>query len=199
MDHRRLQAAASAYPYLRGLFAMPAGLLWVVAALGNWSWGPFRHAGVFIAAVAVVGGLCVLASRHYDRHFGRVTPTQSQQLKATGVAAAGVALMVAGSLLLRSRVSWSLDLPVNAIPAMFATLMLIYYASLTGLAVHHWLIWGTLLAAGALPVWNGADPSNIGLVLTGVAVSLNGFFDHRQLVRSLDTSIPPVPGADHAG
>lgn len=46
------------------------------------------------------------------------------------------------------------------------------------------IVWGALLVIGALPVWNGADPSNIGLLLAGLAVILNGALDHRLFVRT---------------
>ena len=36
-----------------------------------------------------------------------------------------------------------------------------------------------------LPVWDGADPSNIGLVMRGVAVMLSGVLDHRLFVAHL--------------
>ena len=95
-----------------------------------------------------------------------------------------VAVVLGGSTLLRSRADWSLDLPVNAIAVTFAVVMLISYGIGVGLKAHHVIIWGTLLVAGALPVWNGADPSNIGLVLAGVAVIVSGVFDHRLFVRT---------------
>jgi hypothetical protein len=83
---------------------------------------------------------------------------------------------------MRSQADWSLDLPVNAIAVTFALVMLLSYAIGVGLKTHHVVIWGALLAAGALPVWDGADPSNIGLVLAGVAVMASGVFDHRLFV-----------------
>jgi hypothetical protein len=49
---------------------------------------------------------------------------------------------------------------------------------------HHVIIFGTLLVAGLLPVWTGADPSNIGLFLAGIAFIATGIFDHRLLVRT---------------
>ena len=82
-----------------------------------------------------------------------------------------------------------------------AALMLVYYAAVVGLRRHHVVIWGALLVAGALPVWNGSDPSNIGLVLAGVAVMINGAFDHRVLARTLGPPAPPTPalGHEHVG
>ena len=53
-----------------------------------------------------------------------------------------------------------------------------------GLKAHHVIIWGALLVVGAVPVWNGADPGNIGLVLAGVAVMVSGVFDHRLFVHT---------------
>ncbi len=90
-------------------------------------------------------------------------------------------------MLLHGRAGGSVDLPVNAIAVTFALFMLIFYAIVVGLRAHHVIIWGALLVAGALPVWGGADPSNvsnIGLVLAGVAVMASGVFDHRTFVHT---------------
>jgi hypothetical protein len=199
VDRRRLQSAAADYPYLRGLLAIPLGVLFVVSALGNWQWGPLRHGSVFVGAVLMIGLLCALINRHYNEHYGRVTPSARQQLKVAAAGATGVALMIGTTMLLRSRASWSLDLPVNAIAAAFGLLMIVYYAVVVGLRAHHLLIWGALLTVGLLPVWTGADPSNIGLVLAGAAVIVNGVFDHRLLVRTLGPSAPTTLGPGNAG
>jgi hypothetical protein len=66
--------------------------------------------------------------------------------------------------------------------------MLASYAIVAGLRTHHVVIWGGLLVAGLVPVWGGADPSNIGLVLAGLAGMTNGIFDHRLLVRTFASS-----------
>jgi hypothetical protein len=96
----------------------------------------------------------------------------------------GLAVIGGGSALLRSQADWSLDLPVNATAITLAAVMLISYALGVGLKAHHVIIWGSLLVAGAIPVWTGDDPSYIGLVLTGVAFMVCGVFDHRLLVRT---------------
>ena len=149
MDQTQLRSAAAEYPYLRGLISVPAGLLFIVAALGNAEWGPFRHDWVFIAALLVIAAACAAINRFYNEHYGRVTPSTRQQVKAAAVAGAGVVLMIVLSLLLRSRASWSLDLPVNPIPAVFGGLMLAYSAAVAGLRPHHLVIWGSLIVAGA--------------------------------------------------
>ena len=185
MDQTQLRSAAAEYPYLRGLISVPAGLLFIVSALGNIGWGPLEHDWVFVLALLLIAAACAAVIRFYNEHYGRVTPSTRQQLKAAAVAAAGVVLIIGLSTLLRSRASWSLDLPVNPFPAVFGGLMLAYTAAVAGLRLHHLVIWGGLIVAGLLPVWDGADPSNAGLVMAGVAVMVNGVFDHLQIVRTL--------------
>jgi 4-hydroxybenzoate polyprenyltransferase len=192
MDLRRLQSAAAEYPYLRGLISVPAGLLFIVAALGNWEWGPFAHAWVFLLALLVIAGACAAVNRYYNEHYGRVTPSTRQQIKAGAVAIAGVALVFGVSLLLRSRADFSLDLPVNPIAVTFAVLMLAHSAAVTGLRPHHVVIWGSLFVAGALPVWTGADPSNLALLMCGAAVMVNGVLDHLALVRTFGPATPSL-------
>jgi hypothetical protein len=105
--------------------------------------------------------------------------------------------MAGGSLLLRSRAAWSLDLPVNPIAISFALVMLISYGIGVGLKTHHVIIWGALLVAGALPVWNGPDPSNIGLLLAGVGVIVSGLFDHRLFVQTFGSrTLPDLEAGD---
>jgi hypothetical protein len=53
-----------------------------------------------------------------------------------------------------------------------------------GSRTHHLAIWGALLIAGAVPLWDGPDPSNVGLVMAGVAVTTSGALDHLLLVRT---------------
>ena len=181
---RRPEAAAPIYSHLRGLLAIPAGLLFVLAALGNWQVGPFRHDLVFLAGVLAIGLAYVLVARAYQEHYGRMRSSPADELRGAAVIALALAVVVVGSLALRSRVSWSLDLPVNAIAVSFAVTMLASYAIGRVLRPHHLVVWGALLAAGALPVWTGADPSNVGLLLCGAAVMLSGVLDHLAFVRA---------------
>ena len=128
MQRERLESTAAVYAYLRGALAIPAGLLFVLAALGNREVGPFRHHWVFIAGVLAIGGAYQLIARAYRRHYGRATPSGEQQLRSAVAVVLGVAIVAGGSLLLRSRAAWSLDLPVNAIAVTFAIGMLVGYA-----------------------------------------------------------------------
>jgi hypothetical protein len=188
MERRKLESAAANNSHLRGLFAIPVGLLLIISALGNWKWGPLAHDWVFFGCVLVIGAACLALSRYYNEHYGRATLSTRQQVRAAVTVVIGAPLVFGGSLLARSRADWSLDLQVNPTAATFALLMLVWYATIVGLKAHHVIIWGALLVAGALPVWNGADPSNIGLVLAAVAVMLSGLFDHRLLVHTFGSS-----------
>jgi hypothetical protein len=192
MIRRELESAAARYTYLRGLLLIPPGLLFIVAALGNWQVGPFQHDWFFVAAVLAIGAGYLVILRYYNEHYGRLNPTSAQQALAAVAIVLCAGLMFGMSLLLRSRAEWSLDLPVNAIAISFALVMLISYAIGVGLHRHHVVIWGTVLVAGALPVWDGADPSNVGLVIDGVALMLSGLFDHRLFVRAFGTPKLPV-------
>jgi len=184
MQREKLETAAANYTYLRGLLCIPAGALFVLAALGNWEVGPLDQAWMFVVLAAAILLASVPIYNHYNKHYGRLTPTTRQRVRGAAAMAIGLAVVVLGSMLLRSRVGWSLDLPVNATAVTLAAIMLITYAIGVGLKTHHVVIWGALLLAGALPVWTGADPSNVGLVMTGVAVMLSGIFDHRLFVRT---------------
>ena len=199
MQRRHLETAAANYSYLRGLLLIPGGALCIVAALGNWGAGPLRHSWVLFAAVLVIGVASLLIARFYNENYGRLSPSTSQQVRGALAVTIGVAVMIGGSLLLRSRADWSLDLPINATAVAFAVLMLVSYAIGVGLKPHHVIIWGALLVAGALPVWNGADPSNIGLVLAGVAFMVSGVFDHRLFIRTFGPPKLPTLNNGNAG
>jgi hypothetical protein len=194
MERQKLESAATEYKYLRGLYGIPLGLVIILAALGNWRWGPLRHDWAFIAGVALAGAACLPITRFYDERYGRVTLSTRQQVRAAGAALLAGPFVFGASLLARSRAGWSLDLPVNTIAASLALVMLATYAASVGIRRHHFVICGALLLAGVLPVWTGGDPSNIGLVLAGTATIANGVLDHRLLERTFG----PPSGLDLA-
>jgi hypothetical protein len=188
MERRELEGAAAKYTYLRGLLYLPAGALFVLAALGNWQVGFLRHNWAFLLVAVLIGATSLPITRYYNARYGRLTPSTAQEVRAGVAVFIAAAVMFGGALLLRSRAAWSLDLPVNAIAVSFALVMLISYVIVVGLKPHHVVIWGTLLVIGALPVWNGADPSNVGLLLAGAAVIVDGIFDHRLFVQTFGPS-----------
>ena len=174
---RETQAAAS-YSSFRGLLQVPAGALIVLAALANWEVGPFSEAWAFPVALALLCLASLPIYRHYQEHYGRIEASTRQQAKTVAAIAIAVVVVIGGSLLLRSRASWSLDLPVNPIAITFALVMLVSHLLGAGIRAHHIAIWGGLLVAGAVPLWDGGDPSNAGLVMAGVAVIASGALDH---------------------
>jgi len=198
MKRRMIEAAGPSYAYLRGVLAIPAGCLFLLAALGNWQVGPLRHELVFVACVVVIGLAYGLVIRYYQDHYGRMSPSPRQQLRGAAAVALGIVVVLGGSLLLRSRAGWSLDLPVNAIAVTFAVVMLASYAIWGVLHAHHLVVWGSLFLAGALPFWTGADPSNIGLLMCGAAVIVCGVFDHIAFVRTFGPRELPAAGDGNA-
>jgi len=189
MERTKLEAAVAENSHLRGLFALPLAGLMILSALGNWELGPLRQSWFFVACALLIGATCLPISRYYNEHYGRVTPSKRQQTRAALTVVICLPLVIGGSLLLSSRASWSLDLPVNPTAISFALVMLVTYAMSVGLRAHHTVVFGALLVVGLLPVWERAGESgNAGLALAGVAVAVAGVLDHRLLVRTFGPS-----------
>jgi hypothetical protein len=184
MTRGDLHKTAAGLSYLRGLLMVPLGVVLVLSALANWNVGPLRQDWAIPLAVAIAGVAYLAIGRFYGEHYGRMRPSAGQHSRDMRAVAAAVAVVLGGALLLRSSADWSLDLPVNAIAVAFAAGMLISYAAGPGIRPHHLAIWGALLVAGAVPLWDGSDPSNIGLVMAGAAVTVSGALDHLLLVRT---------------
>lgn len=137
----------------------------------------------------MLAGTYLPIARYYNEHYGRATPSTRQNRRAAITVIIALPLIIGGSLLLSSRASWSLDLPVNPTAISCAFLMLMMYAMSVGLRTHHRIVFGVLLVAGVLPVWKHAGMSgNTGLLLAGVAIAAAGLFDHRMLVRTFGSS-----------
>lgn len=185
MDRRTLESAAAENAHLRGLYALPLGGLMILSALGNWEVGPLRNAWVFGGLALAILAPGLLLVRYYSERYGRATPSSQQQNKTVISAIISVAIVIGVSLLLSSRASWSLDLPVNPTAIALALVILLAYAMSVGVRSHHAVIFGALTLVGLLPVWGhqGAG-SNAGLALAGVAVITAGVLDHRLLVRT---------------
>ncbi len=146
--------------------------------------GPLQSSWVFLAIVALIGVACLPINNFYNRHYGTLRPSIGQQARAAAAVGVAIVVVVGGSTLLRSRAGWSLDLPVNANAVTLSLVILLSYAAGRVLKAHHLIIWGTVLVAGAIPLWDGADPSSIGLAIVGVAMMVNGVFDHLLFIRT---------------
>jgi hypothetical protein len=184
MDRTALEAAATSYSYLRGLLAIPVGAILIASALGNWGIGPLRHSWVFVAILVAAGGAALWILRYYNAHYGRISLSTRHEARTVVATVVGIVVLIGVELLARSRASWSLDLPVNATAVGLALFMLIYCGFTVGLKTRYLIIWGSLFAVGAIPLWDGGDPSNVGLVLAGIAAIAAGIVDHLMLVRT---------------
>ena len=174
MDRRHLEDAAVSYAHLRGLLLIPVGALCLLAALANWD---VVQTPVLAVGVVAIGLLWLAIRHHYREHYGSVRTSPRQQTRDTIALVLAAAIVFGFSVLLH-------DLPVNAIAIGFAVAMGIGYALGPGLRTHHLVILGALFIAGALPLWNGADSANTGLLLAGIALALTGVFDHRAFLHT---------------
>jgi hypothetical protein len=188
LERKRLEAAAAANHYLRGLVALPLGMVLVASALGNMEWGPFRHLWVVPVSWLVAGAAYLLITHAYNDNYGRVTPKTEPRTVAGTVLA--VVVMIGGPVLVQA-----LDLPVNGLGIAWGVVGLGYYVVTVGLRPHQVVIWGLVLVASLVPLWG--DPSttdtlNVGLLIVGVAMVATGILDHRLLVRTFG----PAGGLD---
>jgi len=189
MDRKDVDTAVAENTHLRGLYGVTAGLLAVVAALSNADRGPFAQ-GWFVGALAAVLALATLGVWvFYTRTFGRATPSSRDSRRMLLWIVIGVPVVIALSMLLSSKVPWSLDLPVNTSAIAIALVMLLAVGSTVGIRLHHALVYGALLVVGVLPVWErGGESGNTGLLLAGIALVVGGLLDHRLLVRRFGSS-----------
>jgi len=200
MERKDVESAVAENSQLRGLLGVPLGLVAIVASLGNVQWGPFRHDWAFGLAVLALGVLALGINRYYNARFGHSTPSFQFERKMLVVVVIGAPLVFLGSLLLSSRASWSLDLPVNTTAITMALMLLLVYAATVGIRVHHVVIFGTLLVVGAIPVWErGGMSGNSGLWLAGVAIIISGLLDHRLLVQRFGPARAIESEDDRAG
>lgn len=179
MNRRQLEQTPAAYSYLRGILAIPGGLVAVVFALGNWRAGPFASDLVVIAALALSACAWYAIDRAYRRRYGRMTQTPAAERRTVLAMALVVGLVFGGSMLL-----YALELRVNPIMVAFPVAFVALYGIGGALRAHHLAIWGTVLVAGVLPVWEAQpDPSNVALVVCGCAAIASGLLDHLAFTR----------------
>jgi hypothetical protein len=181
MERRDLETAAAHVIYLRGLFAIPIGMLFIITGLGNLGWDPLGNPLVFLGSLLALGAAYLGINRYYNDHYGRVTRSNRQQLRYTIASLILFPAAMVGGPILDS----SFDLPVSAFAAAFALAMLAWFAICVGLGTRHLIIWGALLVTALLPVWGAlADKISVAWLPIGVATIVAGILDHRALVRA---------------
>jgi hypothetical protein len=192
MDERKqLERAAASVTYLRGLMAVPLGLLLVATGLGNLDWGPYRSGAVFVATVVVLGAVWWGLYRWYEEHYGRARLPVHEQARLTAANFFFFGASLSGGAFLDSKLDW----PVSISCTLFGVAMLVWFAVCVGLRPDHVLVWGTLVVVGLAPVWGSVDDrAALAWVPMGVAAVVAGLLDHRALVQRFG----PARGV-HAG
>ena len=181
MERKQLETAAAHVTHLRGLLAVPLGLLFIVTGLGNLAGARSSTIGSSSRSVAILAAAALLINRFYQDRYGRVTLTTRQQVRLTVASFILFAAGLVGGTILDS----TFDLPVSLFACSFALAMLAWFAICVGLRTHHVVIWGSLLIVGLLPVWgNLPDKVSVAWLPIGVATIAAGLFDHRALVRT---------------
>jgi hypothetical protein len=153
---------------------------------------------IFVAGLALAGVASLLIARFYRDNYGEVTPTRGRQVRNIVAIVAWVVVIFVGA---NRYLFWSLDSPFAVYVVAFAVATLVYYAILTGLRFHHWLIWGPVMVAGLLPVWGGLgmDRDAVAMFPLGVALMVSGVLDQRLLARSLRPSTSQDVEPSHVG
>lgn len=192
MERRELEAAAARGTYLRGLLALPLGLLFLMTGIGNLGWTPLRNPLVFLGCLLALAGLAVGISRYYNVHYGQVRLLREQQVRFTVVSFVCFGVpMVAGALL-----DFRLDLPMSVFDVLFGAGMLVWFAICVGLRGDHIVVWGALIVVGLLPVWGGFDDrASVGWLPIGIATVIGGLLDHRALTRTFGPTTEVHVGA----
>jgi heme/copper-type cytochrome/quinol oxidase subunit 3 len=191
MDRKQIEQAAAANHYLRGLVALPLGIVLIAAALGNMEWGPFRALWLVPVVIVLAGAAYLLIARSYNENYGRVTP--KADARSMGRSALAAILMIGVPILVQA-----LDLPVNGVGVAWGAVALGYYVVTVGLHAHHVAIWGVVLVVSLVPLWGDprtTNAPNVGLLMIGVAMVATGVFDHRLLVETFG----PAGGLDVEG
>lgn len=183
MDRNSLLEAGPTYTYLRGLLAVPIGVVFLLAGATYLEWGPFGSPWLFWggALACLTAGIGV--DRFYRRHYGRVTPPREARIRDAVWTVFGVAALIGFAV-----VDSIFELPVNGYVLAYALMMFGYIATSIGLKLRHAVVWGALLLAGLVPVWNGVDDVSAGLLPMGIATLIGGLLDHGALVANLGPS-----------
>jgi hypothetical protein len=181
MDRRELESAAARSTYLRGLTAVPLGLLFAMTGVGNLGWRPLGSPFVFGSALVVLALGYAGIARYYDERYGRVRLARRDQVRFT---VASFVCFGAG-LVGGSTLDFRLDVPLSLFSVTFGAAMLVWFGTCVGLRRDHLVVWGALIVVGLLPVWGGLDDrASAGWLPIGVATIVAGILDHRALART---------------
>jgi hypothetical protein len=189
MRRDELAAAAADVTYLRGLLALPIGVLFVLTGVGNLGWRPLASPWTFGPCLLVLGLAAWRIQLYYNDSFGRVRAARHKQV-AYGIATLALGIAMLGG----SYADFRLDLPISLFAITFGAAMLLSFHLYTGLKQHQVVIWGGLLVLGLVPLWGSFDDRvSVAWIPIGVATFVAGLLDHRLLIAT--TSARQLDGA----
>jgi hypothetical protein len=188
MDVQELTSVGGRYYTLRGLFALPTGLIFVAAGLFNMP--PIgdepvsNSAPLFLAALVLAGIGYYAVNRYYVATFGRVEPSRGTLVRITIYT-----VVFAVAICLGITIDVQSDLPVALYGAAFGASLLTYYWLLGVLRSYHVVLLGGFTLLCLAPIWGGVDDKvSLAMIPMGVVTIAVGLFDHRDLVNSLRQS-----------
>ena len=192
MERRELEATAARATYLRGLLALPLGLLFLMTGVGNLGWEPLGGRLVFLTCLLALAALAFGINHYYNVHYGRVRLLPSQQVRYGVASAACFGIpMILGTVL-----DFRLDLPISLFAVLFGAGMLVWFHLCVGLRRDHLFVWGALIVVGLAPIWGGFDDrASVGWLPIGVATIVAGLLDHLALARSFGPTATVHAGA----
>lgn len=185
MDTRALTSVGDSYYTLRGLLALPTGLVFLAAGLldtppigdepvsGQAPW--------FLLALAVAGVGYYAFHRYYAATFGRVEPSRGTLVRITVLTLLCAAVVCVGII-----VDLQHDWPVSLYGAAYAVALLVYYRVLGVFRASHAALLGGFAVLCLLPVWGGAtDKVTAVMIPMGLVTIAVGLLDHRDLLESM--------------
>jgi hypothetical protein len=185
MEPRALASVGGNYYTLRGLLALPTGLIFLAAGLFNMP--PIGDEPVSSSAPWFVVALVVAAfgyyafNRYYLATFGRVEPTRGTLTRvAIYTVLCGAVICVGITMDLQH------DWPISLYGAASAAALLTYYRMLGVFRPYHLVVLGGFAVVCLVPVWGGAhDKVSAAMIPIGLVTIAVGILDHRDLLDSL--------------
>jgi hypothetical protein len=199
MDTTALTSVGGRYYTLRGLLALPTGLIFLAAGLVNTP--PIgdepvsRSAPWFLVALAVALLGYYAVNRYYVATFGRVEPSRGTLVRITVCT-----LLCAGAICVGITLDMQNDWPICLYGVAYAAALLVYYRILDVLRPYHLVLLGGLAVLCLLPIWGAVDDKvSAVMVPMGLVTIAVGLLDHRDLLRSVTLARSAGRGEDVDG
>jgi hypothetical protein len=189
METEEIERAEAREYALRGLRTVALAGLVAIGSTPSLVGGPFvEHAWLPFGLFALLVLAAYRAECYYNDRYGYLAvPDPPRRVVVRRIVVCALPALVLGVAVRLT------DLPVNLMAIVGAVILLALFTDLFGFERHHLVVFGTLLAVGAIPVWTGEHANQWGAALTAAAMAISGVLDHRLLVRTYGG--PSDPGA----